>query len=645
MTGNSVPHTIRRTQENLDIDYGKRFIQPSLSPTPVPGSGSGSSPGVSPTRLDVPGLDRSVTELFRRDHLLEEPDTEDLVKRTMDLLNPWRRVRAVTLPLPGIRGDDDTFGSSFSPNLISKNGGSDRKLHGIEIPMFRESRPEDGLRGDLESTFSSSFPPSHDPFDWRRERSESLRYEKTSTPFRSQPRAIIGQKMGGSPGHVGNGSDGSPIGKVSPGHENHENGEELDSRGRSRSSSFENQANWSDLNPNNSSDQWRNQADRYGFGSVRGQSGSQWPRGVSNASHYLGHSLAPTPIPRKYPNNMLSGGYLLSPISPYAAHPVYRSRYMYQDPPSMGSLFGDRRWASPLTRAHDMSDPIEEAAHRNRHMAPFSEAKCTWSGNLVTRVHKMPTYSSKVFLGGVPWDITEDGLKEVFANYGNIRVQWPGKEARAQSFNSSNPTQRAGYVYIVFDGDKQVKALLNNCTHDYSNGGKWYFNISSRKMRCKEVQIIPWIVGDSNFVRCPAQRIDHSKTVFVGALHGMLTAEGLATIMNDLFSGVIYVGIDTDKYKYPIGSGRVTFSNCRSFHKAVQAAFIEIKSSRFNKKIQVDPYLENAVCSSCNMQSGPIFCRDESCFRYFCRSCWQWVHSVDSFKHHRILMRNKRDNN
>ena len=61
------------------------------------------------------------------------------------------------------------------------------------------------------------------------------------------------------------------------------------------------------------------------------------------------------------------------------------------------------------------------------------------------------------------------------------------------------------------------------------------------------------MTSDSNYVRCPSQRLDPGKTVFVGALHGMLNAEGLANIMNDLFGGVVYAGIDTDKHKYPIG--------------------------------------------------------------------------------------------
>lgn len=130
------------------------------------------------------------------------------------------------------------------------------------------------------------------------------------------------------------------------------------------------------------------------------------------------------------------------------------------------------------------------------------------------------------------------------------------------------------------------------------------------------MEVIPWIIADSNYVRSSSQKLDPTKTVFVGALHGKLTAEGLATIMEDLFDGVLYAGIDTDKYKYPIGSGRVTFSNFRSYMKAVSAAFIEIRTTKFTKKVQVDPYLEDALCSICGVQHGPYYCRELSCFRY-----------------------------
>ena len=40
--------------------------------------------------------------------------------------------------------------------------------------------------------------------------------------------------------------------------------------------------------------------------------------------------------------------------------------------------------------------------------------------------------------------------------------------------------------------------------------------------------------------------------VLTGVIYFHLV-EALCQIMNDLFDGVIYAGIDTDKHKYPIG--------------------------------------------------------------------------------------------
>ena len=55
--------------------------------------------------------------------------------------------------------------------------------------------------------------------------------------------------------------------------------------------------------------------------------------------------------------------------------------------------------------------------------------------------------SCKVFLGGVPWDITESALFTAFKMYGPIRIEWPGKD---------NSTIPKGYLYVIFENDKQV---------------------------------------------------------------------------------------------------------------------------------------------------------------------------------------------
>jgi len=282
------------------------------------------------------------------------------------------------------------------------------------------------------------------------------------------------------------------------------------------------------------------------------------------------------------------------------------------------------------------TDPLalEKAARLYRSAASVCESTCTWSGQLPPRSSMAgpnSSYSTKIFLGGVPWDISELTLVQAFAEFGEVRVEWPGRDY-------TSPPR--GYLYLVFQEEGDVTDLLAKCSQDYNTRDSYYYKISSRRMRAKEVQIIPWVLTDSNYVRCPSPRLDPQKTVFVGALHGMMTAQGLALVFNDLFGGVVYSGLDTDKFKYPIGSGRVTFNNSRSYMKAVAAAFIEIKTPRFCKKVQVDPYLEDTLCSMCGMKQGPYFCRDLGCFNYFCHSCWDLQHSTRP--QHKPLMRNIR---
>lgn len=157
----------------------------------------------------------------------------------------------------------------------------------------------------------------------------------------------------------------------------------------------------------------------------------------------------------------------------------------------------------------------------------------TWNGQLPKTVHSSPIYSCKVFLGGVPWDITEDGLIMAFNQFGSVKIEWPG---------SSNLNQPKGYVYVIMESDIMVQQLLDSCTKG-SSGGNYYFKISSRKMKGKEVQVIPWLTNDSNCVKHPSQKLDPKLTVFVGALHGMMNAQGLFKIMDDLFGNVSYAGI------------------------------------------------------------------------------------------------------
>uniref|UniRef100_A0A1I8IV44 RRM domain-containing protein n=1 Tax=Macrostomum lignano TaxID=282301 RepID=A0A1I8IV44_9PLAT len=277
-------------------------------------------------------------------------------------------------------------------------------------------------------------------------------------------------------------------------------------------------------------------------------------------------------------------------------------------------------------------DEIEKAASFYRNSASTSDAHHHWSGKLPVRVYKNAIFSRKVFLGGVPWDVSDLDLQQAFLRFGTLQVLWPAREASNVQIRSSP----RGYCYLIFDQELSVRNLLKQCTRDATNIGEYYFKISSSKMKAKEVQ----------FTKQGSHRLDAKRTVFIGALHGMITAEALATIMNDLFGNVAFAALDTDKYKYPIGSGRVAFTSQRSYMKAVQANFVEVRTAKFTKTIQIDPYLEDSMCNHCFVSPGIYFCRAFECFRYFCPSCWNLWHGngSDQVYSHKPLRRTFKTN-
>lgn len=67
----------------------------------------------------------------------------------------------------------------------------------------------------------------------------------------------------------------------------------------------------------------------------------------------------------------------------------------------------------------------------------------------------------------------------------------------------------------------------------------------------------------------------------------MLTVE-LAMIMDRLYGGVCYAGIDTDpELKYPKGAGRVAFSNQQSYIAAISARFVQLQHGDIDKRVRI----------------------------------------------------------
>jgi len=64
---------------------------------------------------------------------------------------------------------------------------------------------------------------------------------------------------------------------------------------------------------------------------------------------------------------------------------------------------------------------LDRVAKFHRSSAALCDATCTWSGQLPPRSHRMLNYSPKVFLGGIPWDISEQSLIQIFKPFGSIK--------------------------------------------------------------------------------------------------------------------------------------------------------------------------------------------------------------------------------
>ncbi len=84
----------------------------------------------------------------------------------------------------------------------------------------------------------------------------------------------------------------------------------------------------------------------------------------------------------------------------------------------------------------------------------------------------------------------------------------------------------------------------------------------------------------------------------------------LAMIMDRLYGGVCYAGIDTDpELKYPKGAGRVAFSNQQSYIAAISARFVQLQHGDIDKRVSVLILL--VMKSRTPKRSYPI--RNENC--------------------------------
>lgn len=250
-------------------------------------------------------------------------------------------------------------------------------------------------------------------------------------------------------------------------------------------------------------------------------------------------------------------------------------------------------------------------------------------------------FSRKVFVGGLPPDIDEEEITASFRRFGPLVVDWPHK---AESKSYFPPK---GYAFLLFQDECSVQNLIDSCIQD---DDKLYLCVSSPTIKDKPVQIRPWRLSDADFVLDASLPLDPRKTVFVGGVPRPLKAVELAMIMDRLYGGVCYAGIDTDpELKYPKGAGRVAFSNQQSYIAAISARFVQLQHGDIDKRVEVKPYvLDDQLCDECQGarcggKFAPFFCANVTCLQYYCETCWATIHSRPGREFHKPLVKEGAD--
>lgn len=94
---------------------------------------------------------------------------------------------------------------------------------------------------------------------------------------------------------------------------------------------------------------------------------------------------------------------------------------------------------------------------------------------------------------------------------------------------------------------------------------------------------------------CFHETIGASQISLLDCVSAPLTLVELAMIMDRLYGGVCYAGIDTDpELKYPKGAGRVAFSNQQSYIAAISARFVQLQHGEIDKRVSPGLCLESS---------------------------------------------------
>ncbi|KAL3076318.1 hypothetical protein niasHS_013589 [Heterodera schachtii] len=257
------------------------------------------------------------------------------------------------------------------------------------------------------------------------------------------------------------------------------------------------------------------------------------------------------------------------------------------------------------------------------------------------------SFSRKVFVGGLPLDITQQTeleLSRAFRQFGELQIEWPTKRVNQGKTTLDGKPAGPGYAFIVFADPRSVGLLLSKCRREVTAPGektrRYFLTLSSRTVHNKPVQVRPWRHSDAVFTPRPGLPVNIRWTVFIGGLPRPTRAIDLYQVLMPLIGGgvgrdcIVHVDIDVDsEMRYPKGAARICFSRYDAFVTAIRKQFVNIPDGDGGvKRVELKPYtLADQPCDQCEGkmcggQNAVYFCGHVSCLQYYCEPCWRLMH-------------------
>lgn len=246
------------------------------------------------------------------------------------------------------------------------------------------------------------------------------------------------------------------------------------------------------------------------------------------------------------------------------------------------------------------------------------------TSQLYEPIDSLPTISRKIFVGGLPSDISRYTLLQKFSCFGRVHLDFPSEPTHPPRTRKAERKQNTtGYVFVIYDEEQAVVNLLRQCVKVQGN----FFLLFADAKTPKLAQVRPWFLESIAYTPRPDLEVNTRLTVFIGGVPRPIAAQELGSLLEENFGEVVYceIDVDSDLY-YPKGAARVVFASYKGYIRAIQTRFLQIPNFESSKRnVEIKPYImEGADCDECTDSAADQFCK--LCLQYYCKGCWMKLH-------------------